>query len=502
MAVSMRSHNSYVELTKHRTEACDFCERTFKNRFESIIHNASHIIIPLLKQNYHQCDICLHHFSSQEELYHHHRKKHQNTEIENKKNNNTKKIKLENSDPEHNFNYKDSVHDINNDLSRNDRKVIKTENDGKYNNKSIKKELKTECMHSNVSENIHNDCNNEGESIKNRLIFEDDDDDSFGKNTLTDITECKVKMLNEPLNQPGIQNIKPNGNHGIMNIPDVDRKCDSDDYDYDNFVITTPQQSHKYDNMKLKIHDTQNFDEIDQEFAHKSVHYTDLVRPGIFKCRFCLTTFPNRLLVIQHETTHIHIQQPRPQLCTYCDRYIAGRYVNLYRHIRSQHPGADLHKKHQTRRCKKCGLKYRKHLSHMRNYHPYDCEQCGKEYSQSESAQLRKHMETCSTHNVSSKILNVCELCVSFMKFATGVKYVSLGSTPNRPGVRYPCSTCGKQYFELQTVKREKVYNLNSLLNKSKKPMSNEERLKKFQHRLKKINLLNKFYFVFLFTCL
>ncbi|CAH2208556.1 jg26608, partial [Pararge aegeria aegeria] len=86
------------------------------------------------------------------------------------------------------------------------------------------------------------------------------------------------------------------------------------------------------------------------------------------------------LSVIQHEPAHMKMRKPRPILCTYCDRYIAGNHVHLHRHINREHPGANMKKKHHTSQCKRCGLKFRKYRPHVRNYHAYDCPGCGKEY--------------------------------------------------------------------------------------------------------------------------
>nr|XP_034837835.1 zinc finger and BTB domain-containing protein 18.3-like [Maniola hyperantus] len=560
------SLNHYRALLRSGHEPCDFCDRTFKNRFDSIIHNASHIIIPLMKQNWHQCDFCLYYFPTQEDLYNHHKTKHPNVAIITQNVNNilgSPKIKFENSDEYDNYNSILEMHDdYNSDNTTRhliiEKSIIKQENtdDIKENHICNSLDIKNEAMKvedNNCDNGIvdvditGNDYSENSDSIKSRLRFEEGglfDDDVLGDL----ITECKVKMFNEPINQMNltpqndIKNLSNSRNSlSIRNTPiqnlisamirsnfrdertqngDIEKPkmnnniCNNlvtDDYEYDNFAQSKIPKVEKFNGAGFNDNNVQNVDRSDvpvPESTYRSVHYTDLVKPGIFSCKFCHRVFPNRLLLIQHEPTHIHFKQCRPRLCTFCDKFIAGSHVHLHRHIAREHPGAPVEKKHQTFKCTKCSLRFRRYLSHVRNYHQYDCHSCGKEFTKDSVIELNLHSKTCATQNVLSKIMNVCELCFSFFKVKMNVKYSLMGSTMNEPGVRYPCAVCGKKYFELKMIKRV-IYGAlgGNVVNgrretkycKIKRPLTNEERLKKFQHRLKRINLLNKFYFAVLF---
>ncbi|XP_045781472.1 oocyte zinc finger protein XlCOF8.4-like [Maniola jurtina] len=567
MAVD-NSLNHYKALLRRGHEPCDFCDRTFKNRFDSIIHNASHIIIPLMKQNWYRCNICLYYFPTPEDLFDHHKTNHPNIAIDTQNVNNvwSPKIKFENSNEyDQNCSIIETHDDYNLDNTRHfsvENSIIKRENntdDVKENYSCNSLEIKSEAIKVEV-----NDCDNgivdltekdyrtlsneNSESIKSRLTFEEGG--LFDDNVLGDlITECKVKMFNEPINQMNlspqndikntsnsrnslnirntpIQNlvseiIKSNFRDGLIQNGDTENtkndnnvcnKLVTEDYEYDNFALRNIPRVERFNGVAFYVNDVQNVDKCNvpiQEPAYRSVHYNDLVKPGIFSCKYCFRVFPNRLLLIQHEPTHINIKKSRPLLCTYCDKYIAGNHVRLHRHITREHPGAPVDKKHQTFKCTKCSLKFSQYLSHVRNYHPYDCHSCGKEFTENLVDELNEHLKTCATKNVLSKVMNVCELCFSFFKVRINLKYDFMGTTVNEPGVRYPCAVCGKQYFELKMIRRliygSHIGNIMSgrrdyKCTKTRRPLTNEERLKKFQHRLKQINLLNKFYFAVLFS--
>ncbi|XP_048003277.1 uncharacterized protein LOC125239679 [Leguminivora glycinivorella] len=65
-------------LKKHSVENCDFCDEVFVNKYDALIHNGKHIIIPLIKKELHQCPLCLFYYTSRYKLKHHTRNKHKN----------------------------------------------------------------------------------------------------------------------------------------------------------------------------------------------------------------------------------------------------------------------------------------------------------------------------------------------------------------------------------------------------------------------------------------
>ncbi|XP_038221057.1 zinc finger protein 287-like [Zerene cesonia] len=68
---------------------CEFCDKTFNNRYASIIHNSYHIVIPLIKQELYRCPDCLFYFQSINKLQDHKTIKHKDKTV------NIQKIKVE-----------------------------------------------------------------------------------------------------------------------------------------------------------------------------------------------------------------------------------------------------------------------------------------------------------------------------------------------------------------------------------------------------------------------
>ncbi|CAH0730649.1 unnamed protein product, partial [Brenthis ino] len=386
--------NSYKALRRRVEVPCEFCDRIFKNRFDSVVHNSSHIIIPLIKQSLFICDICNSFFKSQDDLNVHHLNKHPDIFIKHE------------------------------EISYDAYPKIKEP---------------TELSDSKEINNVIT------EPIKNRLKFEDDD--VTFKGILKDlVTECKVNVqicdqwdnvtkcyeasdakFSEGFVKP-IVHVKIEEEKSLVDKLVLDEPL-TDEYLYDNFVGNANNQK------------------------FESIHYSLLVKPGIFNCRYCYTSFPDRFSLIQHEVVHMKI-----------GKYIAGNHYNLNKHIQKHH--CNIKKiAIETKKCEKCRLKYRKCHRHTRDYNS-------------------------EVVTPSVKLLKVCDLCISFFRCTIRKKYYVKGTTKDELGVRYPCEVCGILHFKLKIVERITNYQYGF---KSKKKKTNEDRLKLIQHRLKKLNLLNKY---------
>ncbi|CAH2211399.1 jg128, partial [Pararge aegeria aegeria] len=280
---------------------------------ESIIHNASHIIIPLMKQNYYQCDECLSHYYSRDQLDEHHETKHLKSAIKSQTSIRSNcKVKIENPDDEIDIEDKNVVET----LVKSNLKDTTTQYKSLMENTDIKYDngcdfyVKEECSRHNSiemdrddngSENVDDElCNYKVESIKSRLRFEGDDD-MFHNNILSDfITECKVKMINEPitqmpiiLNNSHLQLIQNNNVVKLKNSTDACNDTETDEYEFDNFLVRNGQKADRH-NETVPTINGQIIDNFAPEPIYNSVHYTDLIRPGVFLCKYCCKSFPNR----------------------------------------------------------------------------------------------------------------------------------------------------------------------------------------------------------------
>lgn len=245
----------------------------------------------------------------------------------------------------------------------------------------------------------------------------------------------------------------------------------------------------------------------------------------ILFCRFSL---------IKHETSHMKIvNRCNFSLCLQCDKYIMSGADVSNRHRDKFHKNDEVPRTWHTHTCKLCHLRFRKYKRHMRNYHVHECRKCGidivnaKQYADHIEQQgdhdkqlvdlCEQNVDHCEQNvdhcekNVNhreqnvdqmckgvfnTKIIRVCDLCYSFLKSSTNLKYYLKGETDDKLGVRYPCDNCGKKYFVLKLVKRLQKQIRQKHRDRKNKILQNEDRLKNIRHRLKKLNLLNKFYFV------
>nr|XP_026499515.1 zinc finger protein 59-like isoform X1 [Vanessa tameamea] len=407
--------NSYRSLKTSSTVACDFCDKKFKNRYDSIVHNASHIIIPLWAQTLYRCSICNIYTTTVEGIETHNARKHQHPRNVTKPINGIKSETILTD-------YNNEIElDINGDEGLVESKIV------------------------------------ENEPIRNRLKFEEDVLSSNG--LIKDlVTQCKVN----------IQLMDTPWSYQSMKFSN----CNSTTVFNEDFVKSD------FDDLSMNTHEPE----------YNCIDYSSLMKPGIFNCKYCSKSYPNRFSLIKHEINHMKIIRGKPLLCLYCDRFIAGNYKTLNVHIAKRHPNVKA-KRFKTFICKRCGLRFRKYKKHVKNYHVYDCLECGLEFNSAE--QNASHSNTRKCPKYKAKMLKVCDLCYSFMKRRINLIYCLMGDTDDELGVRYPCDNCGKKYFVLKLVKR--IQKERKCCYRDQKKMTNEDRLKNIQHRLKRLNLLNKF---------
>ncbi|CAK1587882.1 unnamed protein product [Parnassius mnemosyne] len=429
-------------LYQTNVECCEFCDKVSLNRYESLIHNATHIIIPLINQKVVTCKECGFCFTSQNDLQNHIQIKHSNIPLP------------------HCTNAIDHV-------NLKDRK---------------RKE--------------------ERERIKNRIRFEDDEEFENINELLDDLTtECKVALnvTDQPILNKAIEASKCN----IKILTIVDLSNDTDDiennvmyknkYVFGRYSAVAPDgfanenkpyiNSHSKNNeVKLELDKASNEKKLkevnkleDVEKYCESVHYDVLRETQNVRCKRCNQMFPDRYNLIIHEASHIIFNTRLPLLCTTCDRYIAGTQKNLKHHIQTHH--SDYVKKKTFRqKCLECGLYYISYLSHVDNYHR--CEQ--------KEALNYKY----------EKIMEICDLCYKFLKSGTNRYYIRIGSV-SKLGHRKKCNVCMRKFFELNKVRKTQI-KINYGLEKKRniidnKRLTNNQRLKNIQMRLKNINKLRKF---------
>ncbi|XP_050359608.1 zinc finger protein 62-like isoform X2 [Nymphalis io] len=411
--------NSYKALKTPSIVTCDFCDKKFNNRYDSIVHNASHIIIPLWSQTLYRCNLC-NTYTTVDDIETHNARKHTIT-VNNK-----------------------PKYDINGLKTQ----TVLTE----YNNTDVKCEMIYEI---NAEEDDKKTLETV-EPIRNRLKFEED---ITANGLIRDlVTQCNVniQLMDPPWVYP----------------PSKYSNCDMFNGDL----------------IKCNVNDVSKNVQAHEEPEYISIDYSSLMKPGIFSCKYCSNSYPNRFSLIKHEMDHIRILQGKPLLCLYCDKFIAGNYKTLNSHIAKYHPNVKA-KKFKTFNCKRCGLRFRKYKRHVRNYHIYDCLECGLEFNSNE--QLANHKDISNCPKYKSKMLKVCDLCFSFMKRRINLIYSLMGDTADEVGVRYPCDNCGKKYFVLKLVKR--IQKERRCCYRDQRNVTNEDRLKNIQHRLKRLNLLHKF---------
>ncbi|XP_068625742.1 zinc finger protein 16-like [Battus philenor] len=108
--------NSYKSLRQHSIEICEFCDKVFKNRYKSVVHNASHIIIPLINQKLTKCNECLYYFTSQRDYQKHVQDKHNKINGVAQEYAETKENRKEPFRMRNRFRYEDEPYDVSTNL--------------------------------------------------------------------------------------------------------------------------------------------------------------------------------------------------------------------------------------------------------------------------------------------------------------------------------------------------------------------------------------------------
>ncbi|CAG5036772.1 unnamed protein product [Parnassius apollo] len=419
-------------------ECCEFCEKVSHNRYESLVHNATHIIIPLINQKVVTCKECQFCFTSQNDLQHHIQMKHPNIPLPH----------------------------CNNAID-----------------------------HINIMERKRK-SKSKMERMKNRIRFEDDEEFENINELLDDLTtECKVTIdiSDQPILNKALEVSKCNINILSYLSDNTDERDNSvmykNKYVFGRYSTVIPDgfadecksyvNSHSKNNeVKLNFDKSSNEKKLtevnnleDVEKYYESVHYDVLREPKIVTCKRCNQVFPDRYSLIMHEVSHIIFNTRLPPLCITCDKYIAGTRQNLNHHIRTHH--SDYAKANRTKRkCLECGLYYISYLSHVDNYHRYEQKEV-----------LNYKYE---------KIMEICDLCYKFLKSKTNRYYIRIGSV-SKLGHRKKCNVCMREFFELNKVRKTQIKINYGLEKKRNKPLTNNQRLKNIQMRFKNINKLRKF---------
>ncbi|XP_063543726.1 uncharacterized protein LOC134752095 [Cydia strobilella] len=586
-------------LKTRSVEHCDFCEEVFLNKYDALIHNGKHIIIPLIKKELHQCPLCLFYYTSRYKLKHHTRNKHKNNITKNEavikpvitenkvlinpvKENKDKLIK-DNENPKHNNESKEIIKKvtfIDSDdediplVNHSNKKEIKKVSTYKlddedlpliFNTNVIKETEKapkceTEMLRQallkdvkvviekieielspkveseilinglGVSGKIEVDVKdheikcqpktdntvipdmfdvvkasnakpNEKVKIRSRLTFEDEIDDICDDEVMKDLTkECIVDMnlFDEPWFDELAKSIT---NDDVIVDDDMVITIDDDDDD---------DEQEKSAQMTVKL--------TDDDVYTPSTHHDDLIKPGVYRCRKCQQMFPTRFNQIQHEMSHMHIRKPRPMLCEYCDRFIATKRA-LKDHIATKHSMP--YRQRTFKSCTKCGLKYNNLETHLDNYHVIlRCHLCNESFDTeidrlnhirghlvkikciqcdfvASELEIKEHQKR--FHKVASTVsstFKLCEICCLFLKNKGNTQYI-FGETVSELGSRLDCEHCGNKFFHLTQVRRIMKGRPSGVTcekdREKKKVLTNKERLKNIQQRLKMINKLSRF---------
>ncbi|XP_026318516.1 uncharacterized protein LOC113229210 [Hyposmocoma kahamanoa] len=598
------------DLYKTIKEKCEFCDEIFHSRYQILVHNARHIIIPLINHEVCKCYKCHQHFLSKKHLLEHketyHAIKIQHVESKHK---NSMSVENQNENKHHNPNenndYKkpdprnseSQIPSQNNSVEKVDQYKVSQTPDWKYNN--------------NEEQNDQNLINmEENEDI---IDISDSSNDSKSKSTLSKINKTEILnsmftkeplvtcdvIVNELLRRARVKNtiekqpvvlVEDTLSRLLYQETYVEEKTfvEHDDSlaeiikinynkdsvqeitqenelkNFNDFEIATIKkvQEDKFENVaKIKLFHMQDsnseirkenirnklifeddedveedlisFDNFEYNLTHlpgadrhtgvketelylgkmlvgtrapetstPSVHYDELIEDKMCVCQRCGMTSSNRFKSIQHELIHMKFTQHLPPLCPHCDRYIDGNNHSL-KHIGEKHLLNERKTSHLSK-CSTCGLRYYNWYRHKINYHfIYICSVCGKRFV-TESERI-KHTDV---HNMESsnitgkyedvKLVKVCEVCFLFFKSNQKHKYVYLREH-SEVGKKQKCDRCEKLFFNIKLVKLTISRNIEPEYTKKKKTISNEERLRHIQLRLKKMNKLSRFYDVVLF---
>ncbi|KAM3955549.1 uncharacterized protein ACR2FA_010544 [Aphomia sociella] len=510
--------NSLQNLCSDNIISCEFCEEVFLSRCNYLIHNASHIIIPLINLEVHQCTECLHHFTSKRDLSRHITITHggitqtdnNNTDYKLERNLKIEIIKIEsqNLKTESQTCHEESQTSYEESQTANFKshlRILKTEpevsdTESLLNLDSVKSENVADDYYEDVKESLTS-VKSECENIKDRILFEEDLNTSQFMTDLT--TDCKVAV--EVFNPPWMMTLLQK------------RRMECMDKDQSLSLVNGDKTA------------------VDQnDVVYESVHYDELLKDKVYVCKFCGITSRNRYRAIIHETEHMFYKRKKTYLCQYCDYHVSDTIKGLAEHINRSH-STQMYRPDHITKCRKCKLDYVHYYRHLKIYHKiYSCKVCGERFEYEvqrdahyiECGEASRHVgqhvrERAVSKDVGqhvheharseagrhdglhvrehadSKTVKVCDICYSFLKNRINIHYTFVGDYC-KIGERLPCERCYRKCFELKIVKRIRKhlhdYNrkkLQSACKKHRKTTTNEDRLKNIRQRLKNMRINN-----------
>ncbi|CAG9789855.1 unnamed protein product [Diatraea saccharalis] len=531
------------ELFKRYVETCEFCDKVFYNKYDIMVHHAKHIIIPLLRLSIYKCPKCNFLCTSSASLEHHKLINHLN--ITNKKDFMPELIKSIMINEPCTMVVKEQFEttkedDIKEDYIKVDDTIKKEDLREDYilvDDTIEEEDTKEEILQSFVVRQPITVLTKESFLIQKQMYNGKlDPDDKLLKSF---VDKEAITLLNPLVVNNEIINISDSESDDIdtetkPSLPSIEynpiKNIRIENRIKDRILFEEDDGDNVNLNGEPNLNDVSNNSEVSNikkntiilgqypcdETQYKSIHYDELVKPTICKCKSCSKSFPNRYNLIIHETNHIKFKRRLPLLCRICDWYVARDIWSLKHHQLKRHPDIEI-PRITPARCKKCNLNYIYYKKHMKNYHQaYSCRSANCSltfYNRQKYIKHRKvhgNPELVNSATIMKKTYNgknnqsigqtkkcwqsnlvkVCVLCYKFFKSRSNVQYKYFG-TVNEIGVRQNCMRCGKKFFELNLIEvRIKKRANNSV---KKKVVTNEERLKIVQQRLKKLKFLNKF---------
>ncbi|XP_047518687.1 uncharacterized protein LOC125058622 [Pieris napi] len=460
--------NSYCMLLKKCKEKlpCDFCDKTFESRYSNIIHNAHHIVIPLLKQEVHQCKECLHHFQTVNELVKHLLEKHNqvsalqqtaNKRIYNVPSTSTvsnKKLEIISiSDDEDNIESKDNILNCFKHLEKS----------------PVEKKIKKEdiCMVKGSKSQI----DTWNVAIDKRV-------------TGFDLYDSVKDIKNEEYILPDVYydvKISPNTDRTITNLQLTNTES-----------ISNCKSGNNDGMLQTKLNK-------DNESC-LSINYNELTQSCNYKCKYCqnVNMFPNRYALTLHQISHLEIGNIQPSLCLVCDKYFSS--ASLKKHVKEKHCNI-IPKNCKLNSCTICNFKYRSYKKHLYNYHHslFSWESFPEPITLSNMYKSHGNIALKTIYHISSSDTDIVELCGKCFKKMnnSNIKCIKV-STCKKPGCEFECSNCHDEFLEIHFVEKwHPVFVSRFKFEedvKKRKKKTNEDRLRNIQMRLKMINKLSRFY--------
>ncbi|CAK1550216.1 unnamed protein product [Leptosia nina] len=478
------AENLYYMLQKKVKEkiSCEICDKKFSNRYNSIVHNTKHIIIPLLRHQIHKCCSCHCAYISVDDLIKHMLKKHTTTSprssclvniVDSIKTNKLSKASIKA--------FINPTLTIDNGARNEieptiDNQVTVCDDSGKVTSDKPNDSWRV-SIDKKVS--LRDSVKEEGEYILPDVYY----DVKLEPNTTYDDDKASYPVKREMSEQVtevevGKTIITPSSTffdnkHYIDTFDTLDIKpstCAKESSLHQVRVGSTPfsVNSEKYEPIweQIKIN-------VGAIVKHKrfgvSIHYDQLRIQGAWACQYCPLKYISRYCLILHETTHMRFIKPEPLFCKLCDRYVASPTIKD--HIDITHPGLDFRTLNRLSVgiCKVCNLKFSNYPRHERIYH-------------GSLKQLEVPPAVVFTR--------ICRTCLADVGAST-----YYGTTAEISS----CQICNKWAMKMNIIRQTMAKNLKfeeevKQKQRKKKCLSNMARLKNIQMRLKMINKLSKFY--------